>query len=109
MFAYNIKKTLDSPFFPNPNLRISNILIREYVGRENLFEYITKHGFPYNLSNEIIDLIKDLKRLKFKKINIGNAHIFVNFNDKIMVIDPRKPFTKITSYILILILNITLN
>lgn len=93
-----LKKTLDSSFFPNPILRISNILIREYVGGENLFEYITKHGLPYNLSKEIIDLIEDLKRLKFKRINIRNAHIFVDSKGKIMVINPRKPFTKITPY-----------
>lgn len=93
-----LRKTLDSPFFPNPILRVSNILVREYVGGENLFEYISKHGLPYNLSIEIIDLIEDLKRLKFKRINIRNAHIFINSKGKIMVIDPRKPYTKVTPY-----------
>lgn len=93
-----LRKTLDSPFFPKPILRISNILIRDYVSGDNLFEYISKHGLPYNLSVEIIDLIEDLKRLKFKRINIRNAHIFVDSNGKIMIIDPRKPYSKVTPY-----------
>lgn len=93
-----LNQTSDSPFFPNSILRVDNILIREYVGGINLKEYISKHGLPYNLSKEIIDLIEDLKRLKFKRVNIRNAHIFVNSKGKIKVIDPRKPYTKVTPY-----------
>ena len=93
-----LKKTADSPFFPKSIVRVSNILIREYVGGVNLMQYISKHGLPYNLSKEIIDLLEDLKRLKFKRLNIRNAHIFVNSKGKIKVIDPRKPYTKVTPY-----------
>lgn len=93
-----LKQTADSHFFPNSIVRVSNILIREYVGGINLKEYISKHGLPYNLSKEIIDLVEDLKRLNFKRLNIRNAHIFVNSKCKIKVIDPRKPYTKITPY-----------
>ena len=56
------------------------------------------NGISYKLSKEIIDLIEDFKRLKFKRLNIRNSHIFVNKNCEIKVIDPRKPFTKITPY-----------
>lgn len=93
-----LKITKDSVFFPNVLLRVSNILIREYVDGENLYEYIKKHGLSYGLSIEIIELIEDLKRLNFKKLNVRNAHIFVNSSEKIMVIDPRKPFTMNVPY-----------
>lgn len=93
-----LKKTADSRFFPKPLLRISNILIREYVEGDNLLEYTTKHGLPSSLSEEIIDLVEDLKRLKFKRLNIRNAHIFVNSRGNIMLIDPRKPYSKVTPY-----------
>ncbi|MFU7516063.1 serine/threonine protein kinase [Clostridium sp. HCS.1] len=93
-----LKQTIDSRFFPNSIVRFSNILIREYVGGVTLKEYISKHGLPYNLSKEIIDLIEDLKKLNFKRINFRNAHIFVNSNGKIQVIDPRKPYSKVTPY-----------
>ena len=93
-----LNKTIDSPFFPKVIVRFSNVLIREYVGGVNLMEYISKHGLPKELSKEIIDLIEDLKRLKFKRLNFRNAHIFVNSKGKIKVIDPRKPYVKVTPY-----------
>lgn len=88
----------DSSFFPKVLIRVSNIVIREYVKGDNLYEHIQKKGLSYSLSKELIDLIEDLKRLKFKRLNIRNAHIFIDNNEKIMVIDPRKPYTKIMPY-----------
>ncbi|WP_297713114.1 serine/threonine protein kinase [Clostridium sp.] len=88
----------DSRFFPNVIIRISNIVVREYVQGDNLSEYLKANGLSYSLSIELIELIEDLKRLKFKRINIRNAHIFIDKNQKVMVIDPRKPYTKVTPY-----------
>lgn len=68
----------NSRFFPNVIIRISNIVIREYVEGDNLFQYLKTHGLSYNLTIELIELIEDLKRLKFKRINIRNAHIFID-------------------------------
>lgn len=93
-----LKQTTDSNFFPKNIVRVSNILIREYVGGVNLMQYISKHGLTKELSKEIIDLIEDMKKLKFKRLNIRNAHIFVSSKGKIKVIDPRKPYTKVTPY-----------
>ncbi|MEN8076733.1 hypothetical protein ABFP60_07175 [Clostridioides difficile] len=88
----------DSPFFPKVLIRVSNIVIREYVKGENLYEHIQKNGLSYSLSKELIDLIEDLKRLNFKRLNVRNAHIFIDNNEKLMVIDPRKPYSKTTPY-----------
>ena len=90
--------TKDSVYFTNSILRISNILIREYVSGDNLSEYISKHGLSYKLAAQLVDLIEDFKKLNFKRLNIRNAHLFVNENEKLMVIDPRKPYTKVTPY-----------
>lgn len=87
-----------SKFFPNTIVRVSNILIREYVQGQNLYDFLMNNGISYKVSTEIIDLIEDLKFLKFKRINIRNAHIFIDSNENLMVIDPRKSFTKITPY-----------
>ncbi len=46
----------------------------------------------------LTELLEYLKRLNFKRINIRNAHIFIDKNEKVMVIDPRKAYTKITPY-----------
>lgn len=93
-----LDSTKNSRFFPNVIIRISNILVRDYVNGENLSNYLSKNGLSYSLSIELIDLIEDLKILKFRRINIRNAHIFINKNEKLMVIDPRKPYTKIMPY-----------
>lgn len=88
----------DSRFFPNVIVRISNIVIRECVEGDNILNFIEKKGLSYKLSCEIIDLVEDFKMLKFKRVNIRNAHIFVNNDETIMVIDPRKPYKKVTPY-----------
>lgn len=91
-------KTEDSRFFPKVIYRDKNKLLREFVEGKNLYEYIEENGLSYKLSTEIIDLIEDFKRLKFKRINIRNAHIFVDKEENIKVIDPRKPFNMKTPY-----------
>lgn len=87
-----------SVYFPKSIIRISNILVREYVSGENLYEYILHNGLSYKLSSQLIDLVEDYKRLNFKRLNTRNAHLFVNSKEKLMVIDPRKPFSKETPY-----------
>lgn len=101
---YNKKKALDeanlleqvkdSRFFPNVLFIVNNMILREYVQGDNLYDYIKSNNLSYKLSTEIIDLIEDFKRLKFTRLDIRNAHIFVNENEKIQVIDPRKVFVK---------------
>lgn len=87
-----------SRFFPNVIFIANNMILREYVEGINLKEYIDLHGLSYNLSCEIIDLVEEFKNMKFTRINIRNAHIFVDNNEKIHVIDPRKVFSKNTPF-----------
>lgn len=96
--VFILNKAKDSRFFPNVLIQISNLVVREYVPGINLYEYISKNGLSKTLSIEIIELIEDLKRLKFKRINVRDAHIFINKDQKLMVIDPRKSFSKVTPY-----------
>lgn len=93
-----LEKVKDSRFFPKVIFQAKTMILREYVKGVNLSEYLKENGLSYNLSIELIDLIEDFKRLKFTRLNIRNAHIFVNDESKIQVIDPRKPFTKVTPY-----------
>lgn len=88
----------ESRFFPKVIFIANNMVLREYIEGITLFEYIKANGLSYNLSCEIVDLIEDFKKMKFKRINIRNAHIFVDKNEKIKVIDPRRIFSKNTPY-----------
>ena len=96
--AETLEKAKDSRFFPKVIFLADNMMLREYVPGKNLYEFLNNNGLSYNLSVEIIELIEDFKRLKFKRINIRNNHIFVNENEKIQVIDPRKTYIKETPY-----------
>lgn len=96
--VFILNKAKESRFFPNVLIQISNLVVREFVPGINLYEYIEKNDLSKNLSIEIIELIEDLKRLKFKRINVRNSHIFISKEEKLMVIDPRKSFTKNTPY-----------
>ncbi|EKQ57996.1 MULTISPECIES: hypothetical protein [unclassified Clostridium] len=93
-----LERVKDSRFFPNVIFIANNMILRDYVEGDNLYDYINKNGLSYNLSVEIINLIEEFKRLKFTRLDIRNAHIFVNKNEKIQVIDPRKVFIKKTPY-----------
>lgn len=88
----------ESRFFPKVVFIAGNMILREYVEGVTLLDYLKENGLSYNLSCEIIDLVEDFKKMKFKRINIRNAHIFVDKNEKIKVIDPRKIFSKNTPY-----------
>lgn len=96
--AFILNCAKNSRFFPNVILQISTLIVRDYVSGDNLYEYLSAHGLSYKVSTEIIDLIEDLKILKFKRLNIRNAHIFINEKEELMVIDPRKSFSKRTPY-----------
>lgn len=93
-----LEKVKDSRFFPNVLFIANNMVLRDYVEGETLYNYLSKNKLSYNLSTEIIDLIEDFKRLKFTRLNIRNAHIFVDENEKIKVIDPRRNYNKSTPY-----------
>lgn len=94
----NLEKVKSSRFFPKVIFQANTMVLREYVEGNTLSDYIKKNGLSLRLSQEIIDLIEDFKNLKFTRLNIRNAHIFVDKDSKIKVIDPRKPFNKITPY-----------
>ena len=96
--AFILNQAKNSRFFPKVILQVSNLIVREYVSGENLYEYLMANGLSYKLSAEIIDFIEDLKILKFKRLNIRNAHIFINDKEELMVIDPRESFSKSTPY-----------
>lgn len=94
----NLEKVKDSKFFPKVIFQANNMILRDYVGGLNLSEYLKKNKLSYKLTKELVDLIEDFKKLGFTRLNIRNAHIFVDDNSNVKVIDPRKPYNKYTPY-----------
>lgn len=88
------KKVEGSCHFPKAYKVESNYLIRDYVGGTNIVEYVKKNGMPKTLALSLIDLIEDFKRLNFARLDMRLAHIFVQKDKSVMVIDPRCTFTR---------------
>ncbi len=93
-----LERAEGSRFFPKILFTTNNIILREYVEGITLKKYIQKNGLSFNVSCEIIDLIEEFYSLKFTRINVRNTHIFINSEEKIKIIDPRKVFIKQTPY-----------
>lgn len=92
---YNIYKRVEGcPHFPKAYECSKNHLIREYVGGTNLSDYIKTHGLDRDIAIKLINLLETFKKLGFKKCDLRFPHIFIQKNGSLMVIDPRKSFTK---------------
>lgn len=89
-----LKKVEGSDNFPKIIKYSGNCILREYVGGTKLKEYIREKGMSERLALNLIGLIEEFKRLKFKRLDIRGEHIFVQNDESIKVIDPRKSYIK---------------
>ena len=100
--SYNIKhfigeysileKVNGNKYFPRVYEIGLNYMIRDYIEGETLISYVNKNGMNRKIAEEIIDMLKEFKKLKFNKIDIRCKDIFVKEDGDIMVIDPKKSF-----------------
>lgn len=100
--SYNIKnfigecsileKVNGNKYFPRVYETGLNYMIRDYVKGEPLFSYLNKNGMNKFLAEEIIDMLKEFKKLKFNKIDIRCKDIFVKEDGSLMVIDPKESY-----------------
>lgn len=85
-------KTNGSRFFPRIDKKGENYIIRDKVEGERLDYYIKENGLNDELIDKIYELLKEFKRLKFKKIDIRCKDILVTSNNEIKIIDPKKSY-----------------
>lgn len=96
---YNILKSVNgNKYFPRVYECGANYMIRDYVGGIGLKSYIRKHGTNKKLIVNIIELMREFKRLNFTKIDIRCKDIFVQEDLRLMVIDPKSVYTKTKKY-----------
>ncbi|PRR80089.1 hypothetical protein CLLI_04730 [Clostridium liquoris] len=88
----------NNPYFPRIYSYNNTCMIREYVPGVCINKYIKKHGLSRRLAINIVKLIESFKNEGFKRLDIRCAHIFVQPNESIKVIDPRKVFQKKVTY-----------
>lgn len=96
---YNIlKKVNKSKFFPKVYDYGTYYIVREYVAGYRLDKYIKKNGMSKDISLSLISLLKEFKKLKFKKLDIRCKDLYLQENLSIKVIDPKNNYSKKVVY-----------
>lgn len=91
---YILNKIHNNKYFPRVYGMTGNYMIRDYVEGVPLPKYVKKSGFSRKLAINIIELLEEFKKLKFKKQDIRCKDIMVKDDESLMVIDPKKFYSK---------------
>ncbi|MCM8711400.1 protein kinase [Clostridium sp. SYSU_GA19001] len=92
--AYILKKVNGNKYFPRIYETGGNYMIRDYVDGLPLKKYIKINGLSRKLALDLITMLKEFERLKFKKIDVRCKDVFVEPDGKIKIIDPQKFYSK---------------
>lgn len=93
-----LAKTNGSKYFPYLYKRGKYYVIRDLVEGKRLDKHIKKNGLSERLIKNIYELLLEFKRLKFKKLDVRCKDIYVSENEKLMIIDPKKVYTRKVDY-----------
>ena len=93
-----LSKTNGSKYFPYLYRREKFYVIRDLVEGKRLDKHIQKNGLSEKLIKNIYELLQEFKRLKFKKLDIRCKDVYVSDNEKLMIIDPKKAYTRSIDY-----------
>ncbi|APF26919.1 putative protein kinase [Clostridium sporogenes] len=93
-----LQKTNTSKYFPEVYDYGDYFILREYIRGERLDHYIKQNGINKRLTHNIIKLIKEFERLKFKKLDIRCKDIYVDKKCKLRIIDPKNNYSKTVIY-----------
>ncbi|WMJ80823.1 protein kinase [Clostridium sp. MB40-C1] len=93
-----LKKTGKSKYFPRTYNKGEYYIIRDYVRGERLDEYIKNKRLNKEICHNLIKLIKEFKKLHFKKLDIRCKDIYVGRKNSLMIIDPKNNYSKEVVY-----------
>lgn len=91
---YILNRVNNNRYFPRVYGMSGNYMIRDYVDGIILKDYIKKHGLDRKLAVKIIKLLEEFKKLGFLKQDIRCKDIIIQPNGSLMVIDPKKFYSK---------------
>ena len=93
-----LKVAQDSPIIPRLYEVGPNYIIMEYLDGPTLFEYLQSGGdLSENIIRQILFVLKEMKRLKFTRLDADMRHFIVTEQKKLKVIDHYSSYTKIRS------------
>jgi RIO-like serine/threonine protein kinase len=96
---YNILKSVEgNRYFPKAYEAGKYYIIRDYVGGINVERYLKKYGLSREFVIRVANLVEDMKKMGFKKLDIRFPHLFVQPDGSLMMIDPRKSYEENIPY-----------
>ncbi|MFT8350937.1 protein kinase [Clostridium saccharoperbutylacetonicum] len=93
-----LAKTNGSKYFPQLYKRGNLYVIRDLVDGKRLDKYIKQNGLNEKLIKNIYELLLEFKKLKFKKLDVRCKDVYVSDNEKLMIIDPKKSYSRKVDY-----------
>jgi RIO-like serine/threonine protein kinase len=91
---YILRKINNNKYFPRTYGMCGNYMIRDYVSGITLSQYVRFYGMNKELAIKIINLLEEFKKLGFLKEDVRCKDIMVQPDGSLMVIDPKKCFSK---------------
>lgn len=95
---FTLQVAINSRFFPKVYDYDEYSIIIDYIEGIELHKYLRNNPLSKKLAFELVELISEFEKLGFKKLDIHLPHIFVQFDESIIAIDPRKSFQEIQPY-----------
>ncbi|MDO5779691.1 MAG: protein kinase [Clostridium sp.] len=92
---YRVKK---SKYFPRIYKNGDYYILRDMVNGIRLDDYIKENGLSHQLIYNLYRLINEFKSLKFTKLDARCRDIYVNKNERLMVIDPKQCYRRKVDY-----------
>jgi len=93
-----LSKTNGSKYFPYLYKRGKFYVIRDLVEGNRLDKHIKDNGLSEMLIKNIFEMLLEFKRLNFKKLDIRCKDIYVLDDESLMIIDPKKAYTRNIDY-----------
>ena len=73
-------------------------IVIDFVPGTPLKEYLKNNPLSENLAFGLVELINEFEKLGFTRLDIRAPHIFVQADESIKIIDPRKSFETVEKY-----------
>ena len=93
-----LERVRKSKYFPKIYKRGDYYILREKVGGTRLDHYIEQYGLTEKLSYNLYKLLREFEELKFTKLDIRCRDVYVEEDERVMVIDPKQCYKRKVSY-----------
>lgn len=91
---YILSRVKNNKYFPRTYGMSGNYMIRDFVNGVTLKDYIKQNGLSRDLVIKVVELLEEFKKLKFSKEDIRCKDIMVQPDGNLMIIDPKKFYSK---------------